>query len=310
MNKSGTLILIFLGILTLSACQKQLEINYPKIKPALTVSCLFTPDSTFTLKVGKLLSINDTVSSFLVEDALCEIRENGNITEQLEYTENGFYKTTSLTAKPGNIYELTVSHPDFNTVTAVDTMPEPATVTETYFVHNTLYDALDEAYFHTINIRFQDNAKAENYYELRLVLEQKYDEELHTDNLLLTKTGDLTLLNTGLIDYQPASIPFSDKFFNGQNYFLSTYYKLPFMSGDFTYNSHNIIVHFNTVSYQYYQHARQMILHLRNQESDIFEGIGDPVQMYSNIENGYGIFAAYCPYIDTLHHVHDWNNNP
>jgi hypothetical protein len=49
-----------------------------------------------------------------------------------------------------------------------------------------------------------------------------------------------------------------------------------------------------------------MIMHIRNQESDILEGIGDPVGMYTNIENGYGIFAAYCPHADTLHHQEIW----
>ncbi len=312
MKKIYKLLTVLTGITVIfTACRKEIEIELPPIEPALTVNCLFTPDTVFTVRVGKLLPFNDTVSEYIVDDAVCKIWENGIYKEQLTYSINGFYVSETLKASVGKVYQIEVSHPDFETVRAADTVPEPLEISEVYFVHNTLYDVLDEAYFHSINIRFHDDAQKENYYELRLVLEDStYDGDVQYEEILLTKTNDLSLLYTGLIELEPASIPFSDELFNGQNYFLSTYYKLPFggTSGDeIYYKPHNLIVHFNAVSYQYYKFTRQMIMHLRNQESDFFEGIGDPVQMYSNIENGYGIFAAYNPIIDTLHHEHTRN---
>ncbi len=302
------------SVLLYVSCQKELEINYPDIEPKLVVNCLFTPDSTFSVRVGQMLSLNDTVTSFIINDAQCKIWENGIFAEDLLYTNNGFYVSRNIKAKTGNMYQIEISHPNFETVTATDTIPEPVEVSELYFEHNTLYDPLDENYFHDVNIRFQDNVAKQNYYELKLLVKEGPEEDdwRQTSNVLLTKTNDLTLLNTGLIDYQPASIPFSDKLFNGQNYFLSTYYKLSFggsYNGEIRYNTHDLIVSFNAVSYQYYQYSRKMIMHLRNQESDILEGIGDPVQIYSNIENGYGIFAAYNPNINTLHHVHSWKKD-
>ncbi len=308
MDKINRLLIVLIAFTFIFyACQKEIEIEYPEIEPALTVNCLFTPDTGFKIRVGKLLPFNDTVSEYIVDDAFCKIWENGVFKEQLRYTNDGFYVTESLKAGVGNVYEIEVSHPDFETVSARDTVPGPIEISEVYFVHNTLYDPLGENYFHDINIRFQDDMQ-KNYYELRLVLVDSTDEgAVRLRQLLFSKTNDLSLLSTGLIEFEPASIPFNDVLFNGQNYFLSTYYKLPFgSSSGSSYDTHNLIVQFNSVSYQYYRYARQMIMHIRNQESDILEGIGDPVGMYTNIENGYGIFAAYNPHADTLHHQEIW----
>ncbi len=304
MKKFIFFFIFFVSIL--NPCQKELEITYPGIDSKLVVNCLFTPDTIFKVRIGKLLSVNDSISSFIIENADCRITENGTFTEKLHYTENGFYVSTLLKPKTGNIYSIIVKHPDFETVTATDTIPQQISASNVYTIYNVLYDPLNESYFHTINIRFKDNVLLRNFYELKLTVRESYDTDTFITPLLLNKTNDLTLLNTGLIEYEPASIPFSDKLFNGQNYLLSTYYTLPFQStdgnGTVTYHTHDLIVQFNSVSYQYFQYSRKMIMHLRNQNSDIFEGIGDPVQMYSNINNGYGIFASYVPYSDTLHH--------
>jgi hypothetical protein len=295
-----------LSFILMTSCQKVIEIEYPAVEPRLNVNCLFVPGEPFNVRIGQIRQLNDTLTPLIVEDAACIIREKDGQQEQLRYTENGFYVSEQLIPNPGKIYTLEVSHPDFETVTATDTMPQPVEPSEIYFTLNTLYDALDESFFHDLNLRFQDIPNYNNYYELRIVLEEVHDSDTTHTQILMSRTNDLSLQNTGLTDYEPASIPFSDNLFDGQNYFLSTYYRLPFSgssgSGEVFYNDHNLIVHFNALSYVHYLYKRKMIMHLMNQESDIFEGVGDPIQMYSNIKNGYGIFAAYCPYIDTLHH--------
>jgi hypothetical protein len=289
--------------LTAVSCQKELELDFPDIEPRLVVNCFFSPDSLFKVRVGKLLSVNDSVTPFIIEDAECEIYENGTFAENLQYSENGFYNSQTLKAKSGFIYSIKVKHPDFPEVSATDTAPFPVTVSEEYFELNAFYDALDEAHKNELFIRFTDNSSQKNYYLLSI--EEKFVEN-NPRYILFEKSNDYTLQYTDLLEYRPYSIPFSDNFFNGQEYLVSVYYKLSQFSSDGTYNSHDLYVHFNSISYQFHEYTKYMILHVRNRESDIFEGIGDPIQMYSNIENGYGIFAAYCPRTDTLHYERDW----
>ena len=47
------------------------------------------------------------------------------------------------------------------------------------------------------------------------------------------------------------------------------------------------------------------MLHFENQIGDIWDGTGNPVNLYSNVENGYGIFAGYSENTDTVI-VNEW----
>lgn len=57
-------------------------------------------------------------------------------------------------------------------------------------------------------------------------------------------------------------------------------------------------VTFNTTSFHYYKYKSTMDKHLFNQGGWMYDEMllidgGNPVEMYSNVENGYGIFAGY-----------------
>ena len=52
-------------------------------------------------------------------------------------------------------------------------------------------------------------------------------------------------------------------------------------------------VHFRSVSKNYYNYGKALVIHTNNQEGDIWNGCASPVPMITNIENGFGIFAGY-----------------
>jgi len=84
---------------------------------------------------------------------------------------------------------------------------------------------------------------------------------------------------------------FSDDFFNGQNYQL----KITIMDWDATLDKEYIIelLSLNKAGYLY----RRSVEDYRNSKGDPFS---EPVLIYSNIENGFGIFAGYA--VDTYSH--------
>jgi hypothetical protein len=65
----------------------------------------------------------------------------------------------------------------------------------------------------------------------------------------------------------------------------------------FTDVSDNPTILLRNVSYNYYQYKRNLYQHINNQNTsrydiyDVFKG--DPMDLYSNVKNGLGIFAAY-----------------
>ncbi len=44
-----------------------------------------------------------------------------------------------------------------------------------------------------------------------------------------------------------------------------------------------------------------MIQHLYENTEDVLYGMAEPLNVYSNIENGYGLFAGFNHHIVTLH---------
>jgi hypothetical protein len=305
-KKRYRIIGVAISFLFLFSCQKQIEIDFPHPEKKLIVNGFLMPDSLIKIRVGKLIPFNNEISNFPVNDAVCEITEKGGETEILESEGNGFYSSQNITVESGKIYTLHVRKTDFPEVAATDTVPFPPTIDSMFYEHNTLYAPLDERYYNSLNVLINDDSNISNYYELSLILRDP-DSTYSNLRVIIERSDDLAILNTGLTDYQPEHLPFSDAVFNGESYHCSAYYKLPGGSGpdfegNYNYPEYYMDVHLNSCSYQYYQYSRSMILHLRNRENILFEWVGNPVSLYSNVEGGYGIFAAYCPYSETLHH--------
>ena len=60
------------------------------------------------------------------------------------------------------------------------------------------------------------------------------------------------------------------------------------------------ILKFRTASHEYFKYKKTVGSHLENQDSDLWQGTGNPSRLYSNIEGGYGIFAMYQESRDTI----------
>lgn len=112
-----------------------------------------------------------------------------------------------------------------------------------------------------------------------------------------TFSSDPVIKSEGLMDYEPNSILLSDELINGKSYKLKINYAPPFRPDEPNYK---LIIQLRSVSEQYYKYSKSLSIHKFYQESSIWNGMGTPVPMSSNIEGGYGIFAAYSVTTDTI----------
>ena len=106
------------------------------------------------------------------------------------------------------------------------------------------------------------------------------------------------------LDFSPETYIFSDDYFNGNNYTMINKFLSMSVSGKYDQpivptekDSYAIL---RTTTSVYYNYRKYWLRHSNNQqigirvEEPLFMSlIGEPVPMYSNVENGYGIFAAY-----------------
>ena len=132
-----------------------------------------------------------------------------------------------------------------------------------------------------LKISFQDDIEQENYYDIPI----KNGQTQGIYEPVLLADADLS--------YFPSSFYFSDNLINGILYEL----KIPYPPME--------TLDFRTVSKNYYLFRKYWTKHYSNQQNDnnvssvndwdIFPLLfmGEPIEMFTNIENGYGIFAGY-----------------
>ena len=277
--------------LLLTGCNKVIEIDIPEHKQKAVVSCLFHKDSTFKMYISKSVGVPDDLSG-PVENAFVKLYKNGVLSDTLFF--NGNLYQSHITAQPNTSYAFNAVVENLEPVHAKDTVPDAPVLgscsTEDMQV------TIDEMIYNQLaKIEIIDPHGIKNYYELFLLAQ-------YTDTIF--GSGDCTE-RIGAYSDNPVfnennfrsidSFVFDDKLFDGETVILPVNYTSPSIdnNGTMVYFDYTLTVVLRSISKAYYDYLIRLDNHLTAQWSDIWDGVSVPVQMYSNIENGYGIFAGY-----------------
>ena len=120
-------------LLLLTACQKEIDINYHDVSPVVTIEGRITNEQTYVL-ITRTRSMEDSVKSRGISGATVLISSD-SLSEQLVYDSGtGYYQSPSgMKGVPGHTYHLTVQL-DGHQYEATSTMPQPATIISAEFV--------------------------------------------------------------------------------------------------------------------------------------------------------------------------------
>ncbi|MFW5878143.1 MAG: DUF4249 domain-containing protein [bacterium] len=297
----GILVLpfLFLCYWIVGGCTKEVEIELPDQKPEYVVNCLFQP---FTLPYPENISVSlSQTAGFLdssyyppVSEAEIHFFHSDTLIGKLEYidsTHTYWYSTYhEFTLKPGS-YSLSVKHDDF-IITASDILPEK--VFPGKFIVDS-YAGKDEynRNFGRVNIVFTDPPDETNYYEISIGSASKGGlKKLYTD--FPSITSESYYPSTLNLDHtNPEFLPFSDAAFDGDQLSIPVIYKHGIITPGKNVTPHVISLHFRTISENYYNYRVSTLKQGYMIESDVIYGQSEPLNVHSNINGGYGIFAAY-----------------
>lgn len=309
MNFRLILFYIF-SVILFASCEKQIGLEDDNFQPKLVVNSLIDTANIVLVQVSKTSVMNDSTNP-LIDGAKVELWEDGHFIEKLNNTEHGIYKST---VKPQIAvpYELVVSYPGFKTVRVSDTIPEPVQITDGTVIVNAYLDVEDP--IHVITVHFEDPPTENNYYELTLRGKQYHiytpydtlvpadDSTWYIDNYIYLSSDDPVLIAEGDQDYHPKTIYFSDKLINGKKTSITIKLNTPNIQS-MMLTGFDLIAVLRSVSYSYYQYKKTWWRHFFNQGVDLniqstdefraFLFTGEPVNLYNNVENGYGIFAGF-----------------
>jgi hypothetical protein len=295
-NNNQLLYLLFYTMFLFSflanySCTREVNIDIPKHEPEPVLNCLFANDSIFKVHLGMSSSI---LGEPLPITGGEEIKLYGNSTfiESLVW-ENEVY-VSSTTAQTNVEYQIEWENGG-NKITSSDFTPEQSPIESASYRDSVGIDEFGDKYSEC-TVTFTDNPHQKNYYEISLFIHYTFEGENITSGTRLF-SSDPIINAEGLDEFEPNDLIFSDEMINGQTHELKLNYFPYRQAPDIDYS---LIVRFRSVSENYYNYSKALLIHLFYQESNIWNSFGSPVPMFTNIEDGYGIFAGYSEDIDTI----------
>lgn len=281
----------------MTSCRKVIDIDLKNSERKLVVNSAFSPEKPIEFNISQSLFILDSKETKFIDGALIEIFENNNLVQILTSSSNGNY-ISSITPKQGYKYSVYVSYEGLKKAYSENVVPNSIKIisVDTSTIHTTINNdmyegANNEKY--QMKIKFFDNPNEENYYTLSIYSMQETYNYINGQEIIQYEnypihfsTNDLILQD---IDYASEAI-FSDELINGKEYELN----INFDKYNFYNDSNLVTIYLKSISKDYYLYKSSIQKHM-SVNGDPFS---EPVQVYNNIINGYGIFAGFS--VDTI----------
>ncbi len=277
------LIIEIVGLSLLSSCEKEVSLSFNQ-ESELCINCILNPAKTIEARLTLSRDINETGEFSTISNATVELFENGLLLGLLSPGDSGVY---TLNKKPvsGKHYKISVKAEGFNALTAESTVPQAPVIK-----------------YEKTNLR--DEEYSVSRYDLRVELHDPIGKNYYW----LYKTGSVNGKNTGGSSY-PMNAPFIDDFnkqydndtrfgftFFGQIRILDDGYDglvMQFTIPDIPVQDNDkrkANQHFLGADEHYDKYIKTSIINQKKEQSDL--PFYEPVQIYSNIQNGTGIFGS------------------
>ncbi len=296
----------------LVGCDLETEIEYNKkdTQPFLVAFSYLHPDSVFTAKINIASPVMDSSSPKELSDCEINIYENDVLVERLNHKSSGNYRGIK-TPYPGKRYKITVKNVGFETLEAETNLVGKPQIENFKLIPST--DGRSQIKF---ELNLEDPKETSNYYRIIAFIKITYktipddllnpqsnpDQNEKLEGNVLTKqiqlTSDQAIFNgldegnTSDIqdeDFQNKLMIFKDDSFNGQNFVLKFESQESYPAEQENIQRITYVISLQNLNYDYYLFLKtQQTQFLANSDPFI-----EPIQVYTNIKNGAGIFTSY-----------------
>lgn len=298
------IIILFFNV----SCRKIIDIDIPAKDRKIVINSLICTDSVIKVNISRSLNILDIVDFKYLSNAEVNLYENDLDIGRLDYKSNGTYLLPGFYPTENRNYRIKVSVPEMKTATAEAFIPKqlhwPITIDTSMGVTtgDPFYAGYYYCYEQSVNcvIRFKDDGNTENYYWFNIwgnrtshIWDYQYSEDsLINEPSYLYFNSDDPIIDSW-VKWGERGFVFSDKLYNGKN----IEFKISICKDAFG-ESDTIVVYFNlcNINKDYYLYTKSLEMHMEVQEDPIAE----PVQVYTNVENGLGIFSGYSALTDSI----------
>ncbi len=306
-------ILLIVSLWLLAACEKPVKIDIPKKDPSLVINGLLVKDNLFAVRIGKSRGVldpgNNQVSlaeQYTVKTAIPVIFENNIAIDTLVYQPANFmYKTIrNKRVRDGYNYTIRVNASGFKTAEANSGLPSQSIIAELRRVKNSRTNAYGEQQ-DEITIKLNDPAGEKNFYLVQ-VWSAAFGGQpgnkiycVSTSDKDLERIGDNADPLSADNCYDGGALLMRDNNFNGVQKQLKLFVgssELTDYIDNGTHKTYRPYIKVFRITEDEFKFIKS---------NNAYNNAGDnpfaePVNIYSNVKNGYGIFALSTMAVDTL----------
>lgn len=282
----------FTGIFLLlsASCEKDFTVKEQLDAQRMVVNCHFDNWNTFHVYLTQSSPLTGSAQMVSINDAHVELYLEDSLKEILPFvgtdTANSFGSYQSqLTPLPGKKYSLRITHPVYGVVTADDVVPQIPDITSF-----NLISFKDSVMHGSAEFSFSFNDKpGEDFYRINIWMwgQRQYVNQSGDTILESWSNGFRPQLLTNLQDTVRDNgwfILFSDKNFDGQHKEVRLQFNSMYLSAFKNLRLAVELRHVSPAHYRYYKTLQAF--------RDSGYNTSQPPVVYSNINNGYGIFCA------------------
>jgi len=287
-------------VFSFMACETTEKIDDFPLRPSqLVVNCFFSEGNIWEFQVSKSLSVLDNADLKYIDNATIKLFRDDLLIETLvDQDPDGWYRTSSNLPEADHKYSIEVSSPDFEKVLlSEDIAPQEVPISDVSIIikdssFQKWIDYEGREYYGgnvegSFNILFSDPANIENYYSLSVFyLDSVYDyedpSEIQIQKRLLYISSDDSAIENDEDSYNQLLL--RDVLFNGQDYQL----KVDFNDWN-SRKGREYYVELTSLQRAGYFYTKSIDDYSRAANDPFAE----PVQIFCNIKNGYGIFSGF-----------------
>ncbi len=312
MNKILVLSIFVLSV-CLFSCEKKLDIDIPDSEKHIVLNGIITNDSLIYVNVTKSKSVLSNEKVKMLDDANVKLFGNDLFIENLTNIGNGVF-ISSITPEIGVKYKVTADYLNLQSVKSEITLKNPEkiiSIDTILEIKSYLAEYGDDFtdYSMKFKIKIKDNVNENNYYFISLMKKEPiydFDQQPpvitgYNDTYLYFDTNDPIF--KGFINSYSLNgmfgMVFSDELFNGSEYIIninSSILNQNSYNNDYSSVTPLLVVRLLTVNQDIYRYITSFNL---NQQSED-DPFSQPVQIFSNVEKGLGLFSGYTMDVDTL----------
>jgi hypothetical protein len=315
-----------LFLLVFSSCINEIEFDDAQMNPVMVVNCLATPDSIVKVSLSKTKFFLSPASGYeTVTDYTVKLWLNGKYKEQLLVKNNQYQ--SKYKPKPGDILSLNVYKQDsthqfyqaFTTIpgrtSVIRADTTSALTSESYLVNDSAISSTGKLYSDTLAkvqarkisyaVQFKDSAGLRNFYRIKIFIYHSWADgtltretlRVRPDDPIFDRKNESDLFDN---DWSKVFNIFTDEQIDGKTYTVRLYGNLNRIdirpgkkvflqaAGHRFPVKSELVIDLMGIDESLFNYLKT----IKYNNTDL-QYFSEPVQIYTNISSGTGIFGSY-----------------